>query len=114
MSSTQMKEALKTALQIARFTKRLLAEETTKIWKSNAWSELADDLAQSKHYKASVSLPSTCKQIVQVVDVGGKGTSGKTASKRKVDTDVEGQENSNPTSKKRKKDRKRLATESSQ
>ena len=110
-----MKETLKTALQVARLSRRILPEETPKIWNSKSWSDLAENLASSSHYKSSVSLPSICKQISQVV--GGntsKGTTGvKSATKRKVDVDVEGQDISiHSDSTKRKKARKQTTTES--
>lgn len=112
MSSTQMKELLKTALQIARLSKRIIPERTPKDWNQKSWAELADTVSSSTHYIASTSLPGTCKQISTLV--GGSATEStpgdKPTVKRKVDAAAEG-DSIIQSSAKRSKTRKKATNE---
>lgn len=126
MTTAQMKDTLKCASQLCRFSKRIADEETpnTKIWQPERWSGLAVKLSESDSFKASVSLSKTCQQISQLAAQGsvikatkkGRKSSGtsnsqtkpSSASKRKVEEDAEDGVDSEPMPKKpkRKKVRK--------
>ena len=126
MTTAQMKDTLKCASQLCRFSKRIADEETpsTEIWQPERWSGLAVKLSESDSFKASVSLSKTCQQISQLAAQGsvikatkkGIKLSGapngqskpSSTSKRKVEEDAEDGVNAEPKPKKlkRKKVRK--------
>lgn len=65
LTAAQMKDTLKCATQLCRFSKRLADEKTpiSHVWKPAKWSDLAMKLSESDTFKASVSLTKACEQI---------------------------------------------------
>ncbi|KAH8117507.1 DNA polymerase phi-domain-containing protein [Phellopilus nigrolimitatus] len=123
MTAGQMKEALKVALQLCRFSKRIASDTSTlkESWSPKQWSELATKLSSSEHFRASISLAGTCQQISQLVQSQARSNSkadkapaksdkvkSTSALKRKqeVETEGTGDGDSAPRKPKRKKVRK--------
>lgn len=125
MTIAQMKDALKCATQLCRYSKRILEEEAvSQAWKPAKWSDLSRGLSESEYFKASVSLAKACQQISKLSESASslqkQSSNNKAASatqvtedqskaslKRKQKTDrVELESNSRPEKTKRKKLRK--------
>jgi hypothetical protein len=77
MSTSQMRDTLKVAQQLSRLTKRLTSDRPVTamfdVWEPKKWSDLAQKLSSSEHYKSSPSLPSTCHAIAKLAEssIGG-------------------------------------------
>lgn len=86
LQPAHVKDILKLALVAIRHTKRIVESmnELSTIWQPSSWSELSNTLASSNHFKGSVGLQATCKQIVQLLQENSTaGSKARAADKAK-------------------------------
>ncbi|KAI5124484.1 hypothetical protein M0805_003011 [Coniferiporia weirii] len=118
MTAVQLKDALKVASQLCRFSKRFFSDTATlkNAWQPEKWDKMAAALSSSEQFKSSTSLAKTCQQISQLAQsssLSKKTSSGLTMDrikpvlKRKQEDAAEDEDNESKIKKpKRKKVRK--------
>ena len=86
-STTQVKEVLKSVVQMYRFIKRAVGTtDVVAVCEPHSWEEVANQLATSMHYKSSASLRDLCGQVCRLVHPLTVTTREGIIGKRRLDT----------------------------